>query len=80
MCSYPGDYRIYTKEDAQTDFPFVGSRPGSDGVDHRSGLIFLKGGKGRGDRASVGEGNLRVMHPEGKPNLSSFKRIPSIQH
>jgi hypothetical protein len=53
------------RKDAQHDFPRGDLRPGSDGVQYPSGLIFIKGHAGSGDRAHVGEGHLRVKHPEG---------------
>lgn len=62
---YSGGYRLYTNDDAKADFPRGDDRLGSDGEEYPSGLIFIKGAEGRGDRVSVGDGNIRMMHPQG---------------
>lgn len=59
------------------DHPRGDTRPSSDGTNRQEGLIFMKGQEGRGDRADVGQGELRVKHPAGAPSLHLW---PSCVH
>ena len=64
-CRYDEAYRLYTTDDAKADFPRGPDREGSDGQMYPEGLIYIRGAADRGARMSVGDGNMRVMHPQG---------------